>query len=203
MPLMSKGGAPFTRMKHRNMLKSHNMLRNKENGMHHEEGIEYHRRIMALDALIIIWPPAREEYAARYKSQLILRLDRIAERQQTARPQTFVLDGPPVIPISPRNGKTFVMKREASDSSRHFKGPAAVERLTRREVDDMRRPELPWRWLIQEYVPYLRTVGEWRVVLLNGKVHHACATTPVKTPHGPELVTHCQVVKQWSLEEMR
>lgn len=171
--------------------------------MHREEAIKYQRHIIALDVLIIIWPPAHEEYTARYKSQLILQLDRIAERQHTARPKTFILDRPPATPISPWNRKTFVMRHEASDGSCHFKRPAAGEQLTRREVDNIHRPELPWRWLIQEYILYLRIVGEWRVVLLNGKVHHTCATTPVDTPNGPDLITHCQVVKQWSLEEMR
>lgn len=187
------------------MLTSHAIPRNKENGMLHETSLEYLTCIMKLDALMIIWHPAREEYDARFKNQLIARLDKIAEIDGTARPATFVLEERPKIPISPRHGKDFIMKREVSDCSRHFIGPTAVKRLTRSEVDDMRKPELPWRWLVQEYVPYLRSVGEWRLVLLNGKVNHACATTPVsgETCPGSDATTHCQVAQQWSLKEMR
>lgn len=183
---------------------SYTTPRNKENGMSHEDAVVYEKRIMELDTLIIIWPPAREEYAARQKNHLIRHLDDIAMHfTVTARPQTFVLNQSPRMPISPRNGKMYIMKREVSDSGRHFKGPTAVSLLTRSEVEDMRRPELPWRWLVQDYVPYLRTVGEWRLVLLNGKVHHACATTPVDNPLGADITRHCPVAQQWSLREMR
>lgn len=167
------------------------------------EAAMYIQRIMDLDILIAMWPPAREEYQARRKADLVDMLDRIASGMKTARPQTFVLKEAPALPISPRGGKMYIMKRELSDGSRHFKPPPAVNVLTQVEVEAMRRPGLPWRWLIQDCVPYLRSVGEWRLVMLNGKVHHACSTSPLENSSGFDLTEHHPVTKQWSLSEMR
>lgn len=160
-----------------------------ENGMTGNQADIYLARITELDELPIMWPPAREEYAARRKETAISILHDIAKlHPPSTRPNTFIVSPPPQqapnLPISPRNGQLYIMKRSLSDSGRHYLGPEAVNALPPELIDEMRSARHPWRWLIQTYVPYLRTIGveishaEWEG---SPCIHH-CPTGDPRLP---------------------
>jgi hypothetical protein len=144
---------------------------------------------------IPIWPPI-EEMIACSKWAVIQTLDYIAKTfTKTVRPETVVLKTPVTwVP------KDAVLKRERSDASRHCiiptdtRGTSIVqlnEYLKLNSLDDC-------YWLRQEYIPFLRQFGEWRVYFIGGQLSFTLLTQWVEGGG----ITSMGQRNSWSMEEL-
>jgi len=68
----------------------------------------------------------------------------------------------------------FVLKREGSDGTRHVILPGDGNSSNLPRVQD------GFRWLKQSYVPTLRELGEWRVVMMDCRPLWVIHTAPSK-----------------------
>jgi hypothetical protein len=144
---------------------------------------------------IPIWPPI-EEMIACSKWAVILILDHIAETvTKTVRPKTEILKTP--VTSVPHNS---VLKRERSDGSRHCLIPAEVENMSIVQLNDYLESHSldNCHWLHQEYVPFLRQFGEWRVYFIGGQISFTLLTE--WTDDG--AMVSIKRLNSWSLEEL-
>ncbi|KAG1771569.1 hypothetical protein EV702DRAFT_1048922 [Suillus placidus] len=111
-----------------------------------------------LESIVPVWPPSREILRASIKFNVIVNLDQIATRMvNSPRPRTTLLSRNNVS----QSFEGWILKREGSDCNRHVLLPGKVDPLN-----------LPpdcghFRWLKQSYVPTLRKLGEWRIILVD------------------------------------
>lgn len=132
-----------------------------------EEVTIYKERLHALQLSgLLVWPPPKQIERVGWKDPDCVLLDLIARRLNGLRPATIPLqpqdiDSSSIIPDT-------VLKRSNSDCGHHVIFP---DERRKRNVEHLRELS-PYgeKWLMQEYVPTLRTVGEWRVFIVNGAV---------------------------------
>ena len=146
---------------------------------------------------LLMWPPATQILRAGLKDPDIALLDLIAADSQTLRPRTTTINVHGSVDDNLIITGT-VLKRSNSDCSQHIIMPADRRR---RNVEHLRACSLHGeKWLMQEYVNTLQTVGEWRTFIVNGSVIHSIHTYM-------DSVTNAWVASQatsfWSLEEIR
>ena len=72
--------------------------------------------------------------------------------------------------------KNIVLKQEGTKRTRYFSGPDDVMAFSDTQLEEMAE-EFPYRWLVQEYVPALSILGEWRVVIVGGRIVYVVNTT--------------------------
>lgn len=133
--------------------------------------------------------------------------EEIAKEMATTRPQT-------VVPWDVTSGKRpegMVVKREYSDCSRHVFIPKVLGKSThRKEIkgEDKRYQEFlaanadkeRFRWVAQDYVQTLHTVGEIRFMCVGGQIPRETIT--LKRPRG--IVSFVDDIKTMiPLNEMR
>ena len=116
-------------------------------------------------------------------------LDRIARSMETGRPSTQPLE---ISSRSPPFG--WVLKREFSDGARHVYIPNHPLVTEADKGKEARRFNRYWKkarvesgsngykWLVQEYVPTLATVGETRHMCINGSPVRTVITGKLPTP---------------------
>jgi hypothetical protein len=122
----------------------------------------YEIGIDKLQRLVYMWPPPDQMQSIASKLHLVQNLDRIAARMKTIRPITQQL-----VEGQPLTGD-FVIKRTHSDSGQHVLLPGDPNRnwLYLRRNRDV--PESCW--FGQSMVATLRNTGEWRVIIMDGKI---------------------------------
>jgi hypothetical protein len=146
-------------------------------GLRRKDHDVYLQNIRRLNELMLIWPSPQEQLSTRQKFGLVRRLDHIAQTvTHTHRPHTAVLKPNTPLPLS-TNSNPKVLKRECSDCSSHVYLPDRVATMTPKKIREMLKKDPSWRWILQDYVTYLRKVGEWRVFMLDGKALHTICTT--------------------------
>lgn len=113
------------------------------------------------------------------KTDFIQTLDRIARSMEAGRPGTQPLDiGSQPLPFG------WVLKREFSDGGRHVYVPNhPLESEADKEKEARAEGGLKsYKWLAQEYVPMLATVGEIRHMCVNGSPVRTVITGKLSTP---------------------
>jgi hypothetical protein len=134
----------------------------------------YLNSLRYLDRRIAVWPPVEELLWSSHKLEVIKLLDEIAFAKQMPRPWT----APLTAGFKP-NDRTF-LKREGSDCSTHAFKPSEVAEFS--EKDLKKKAETKgYRWMVQEFVPALAFIGEWRAILVGGRIVYTVHTRP-----GPE-----------------
>ena len=118
---------------------------------------------------IPVWPPISELLYSRHKYNVIKNLDLVADQMRTARPRTVLLSTEPSI-------EGWFLKREGSDCGNHIYGPEEASQLPESQIQRMAK-ELPFRWIKQEFVPALKQIGEWRVVMVGGRILYILNTS--------------------------
>ncbi|KAG2335749.1 hypothetical protein BDR05DRAFT_971466 [Suillus weaverae] len=114
--------------------------------------------LQTLESIVPVWPPSREILHASIKFNVIVNLDQIAARMvNSPRPQTTPLSRNDVS----QSFEGWILKREGSDCNRHVLLPGKVDPL------NLPRDCGHFRWLKQSYVPTLRKLGEWRIMLVD------------------------------------
>jgi hypothetical protein len=149
-----------------------------------------------LSSKLWIWPPVEEAKRGGRKYDLVMELDQVAaEKTFTARPTTTLVDlqRPLIFP-------EHVYKREHSECHLHVflptqsKKKATIAKLRKESCGGR------YRWLAQTYAPLLRSIGEWRIFMVNRQPIQAVATTRASN----DKEWHWTVKQQGhSLEEMR
>ena len=134
--------------------------------------------MMRLSDTIPVWPPVREQSDAVRKCELAAKLDTIARHLSQKRPKSFPITTTKPTSAEWRTGK-WVLKRDRSSYAEDVKLPHDIAVLDK----DMRNLFLNHRyhWLAQEYMPWLRDVGEWRVIVIGGRVERVIFTNPGPT----------------------
>ena len=130
---------------------------------------------MQLSDTIPVWPPVREQSDAVQKCALAANLDTIASHLSQKRPKSFPLTTTKPTSAEWKKGK-WVLKRDRSSCSEDVKLPSDIptlDKATRSQFLDHR-----YQWLVQEYMPWLRDVGEWRVIVIGGRVEQVVFTNP-------------------------
>jgi glutathione synthase/RimK-type ligase-like ATP-grasp enzyme len=125
---------------------------------------------------IPVWPPVLEQADAIKKHTLAVNLKRISQERNLHHPRSYLLTEQK--PTSAEwERKMWVLKREHSECTENVKLPKDNETLTL----EIRRKLLQDRymWLAQEYMPLLRDIGEWRVIVVGGRVENVVFTHPL------------------------
>jgi hypothetical protein len=125
-------------------------------------------------------PPAVQVLTAS-KIETIEHLDYIAARfTKTPRPPTTVIDFP-VSNAALQQLQSMVLKRGYSDCTKHV---LIQPKMT--QISKLHQQILPFPrcvWFSQPYIPHLKEVGEWRVIIVNGQILSTNYTHP--SPNGP------------------
>lgn len=126
-----------------------------------------------LSETLPVWPPVREQTDAVRKCVLVKRLDDIAKQTRRKRPYSCKLtDTDP--PTDRWTTELLVVKRERSSCCEDVLLPNARTPFTEDKRVDLLKDQ--YSWLVQEYMPLLREVGEWRVIVVGGCVQHIVFT---------------------------
>lgn len=146
---------------------------------------------------LLMWPPPMQIVRAGLKDPDIALLDLIAAESQSLRPKTTTISRQELVDDSVIIPGT-VLKRSNSDCSQHVIMPDERRRRNAEHLRSLCRHGE--KWLMQEYVDTLQTVGEWRTFIVNGSIIHTIHTYK-------DSYTHAWVASQatsfWSLEEIR
>ena len=146
-----------------------------------------------------VWPPIKEILRSRFKYTVITDLDSIAQDiTRTARPKTWLLSDEWIPVISSGEMGRYVLKREGSDCSNHVLRPSDIANLSPFRLLQM-STEGPFRWFIQEFVPALKHVGEWHVLIVGGRILYVAITMVNDEGH----ICSDLRIAGYSLEEMR
>jgi hypothetical protein len=127
----------------------------------------------SLSEVLPVWPPVREQTDAVRKCILVRKLDDIAEQTQRKRPYSCQLTATNP-PTDGWKKRLWVLKRERSSCAEHVMLPN-VETPLNEETRATRLLDR-YQWLVQEYMPLLKEVGEWRVVVIEGRVEYVVFT---------------------------
>ncbi|KAG2126333.1 uncharacterized protein EDB93DRAFT_1064493, partial [Suillus bovinus] len=130
---------------------------------------QYIKRLQMLESILPVWPPSQEMLFASKKFNVIKTLDEIARNTTNSpRPQTEILSRT----NRSQSFEGFVLKREGSDCTRHIFLPGTIDSF------NLPRDKGGFRWLKQSYVPALRHVGEFRVIVLDCRPLWVIHTSP-------------------------
>jgi hypothetical protein len=158
-----------------------------EHGLQGENKNLYIQRLRNLGKFVTLWPHVDEQLLFTKSAQVEL-LDRIAnEVTQTHRPRTTALNlETQLIAI-----QGMVLKREGGEGGNMvlFEGDPDYPQtdFDVRKMCDFARP---YKWLAQEYVSYLRRVGEWRVFFCGGREIFTIQTEPRDDSRDVEFALH-------------
>jgi hypothetical protein len=146
-----------------------------------------------------VWPPIKEILRSRFKHNVISDLDHIAEKiTKTARPRTWLFSAEHIPAVAGTKMAKYVLKREGSDCTNHVLRPDEVRKLSAVKLLKM-TTESPFRWLVQDFVPALKHVGEWRVLIVGGRILYVVNT--MENDEG-NICSDLRIAG-YSLEEMR
>lgn len=124
---------------------------------------KFNKAMKALSKEVYIWPPPNQIETVGSKLTLINHLDMVAGRStKTARPNTRLLLPDDRIP------KQIVLKRTHSDSGEHVIFPGDNNRNWEHLRSQSNIPNC--QWFGQTFISTLRTLGEWRVFFVGGRI---------------------------------
>ncbi|KAG2353214.1 hypothetical protein BDR07DRAFT_1383383 [Suillus spraguei] len=130
---------------------------------------QYLSGLQTLESIVPVWPPSREMLRASKKFNVIIDLDQISSGMvNSPRPRTTLLsrtDGS-------QSFQGYILKCEGSDCQCHVILPGRVDSL------NLPPDHGHLRWLKQSYVPTLRELGEWRVILVDCRLLWVVHTAP-------------------------
>jgi hypothetical protein len=129
----------------------------------------YQERFNLLEMKTQVWPPTLQVQHLSHKWELIRRLDFISDEMDIPRPITQVLSREDSIPTC------MVLKRSHSDCGSKVIFPAQHRRMTWEDLKDVSEPPES-TWMAQELVPQLKTLGEWRALLVDGEIVYVVHT---------------------------
>jgi hypothetical protein len=156
----------------------------------------YFKAMTYLGTQLAVWPPVEELVRASRKMNVIQDLDFVArEVTRTIRPVTNLLSDAPSI-----ERETF-LKREGSDCARHVYNPRRAAEISPEKLSLM-VSVYDYRWIKQQYVPELATVGEWRIIIINRRILHVINTTYRQLDRKPFAMEASIRTDGYSLEEM-
>ena len=173
------------------LIRSLNGTRNEDYALTSSNLSQYRERLNKLKATILIWPPPPQVEQVAKKDILIGHMDRISQQMGTMRPETKKLARGDPIPTG------TVLKRTHSDSGQHVILPASEYR----QWSNMEQGPPEAQWLSQEFVPTLRSIGEWRVVIVNLTIQYVTHTLAAKD--GSQALSSKPVEGYYSLDEWR
>lgn len=136
----------------------------------------YRVAMQRLSDALPVWPPVGEQTNAVKKFSLIKRLDTIAKETGSKRPKSHQLTATKPVASQWKNGH-WVLKREQSSCSDDVKLLQPGTRPTTKERENFLRGRYPW--LVQEFMPLLRSIGEWRIIVIEGRAVCTVFTHPV------------------------
>lgn len=113
------------------------------------------------------WPPRIQMQELSNKVNLMKRLDYISEAMETGRPKTTKLRSNKPLP------EGTVIKRTHSDCGTHVFIPGEDESMT---WDDLDQGPPGSSWMSQDYAVHLRNLGEWRAIVVDGKLLYVVHT---------------------------
>lgn len=165
--------------------------RNERYGVKVEDTDWYFNHMALLENMVTSWPPRVQMKKFSDKVNLTKQLDQISEVMNTGRPKTTKLQRGQLLP------EGMVLKRTHSDCGIHVFIPSEVGTVT---WDRLEEGPPSSSWISQEYTIHLRNLGEWRAIIVDGKllyvVHTVC--NPSKG-----LWKWSKVDRYYSLEEIR
>lgn len=134
----------------------------------------FHTNMSALSMHVLLWPPWKQQIARGDKLSVIQSLTIIAAlTTHTPRPYTSPINIPFSDDLSSLRG--YVIKRGYSDGSRHvYFHPEKAMRIVNKDPTPKIIPGC--QYFIQEYIKFLRTLGEWRVVIVEGEIVYCVFT---------------------------
>ena len=119
-----------------------------------------------------LWPPMDQASSLGSKWQLIENLDIIANSEGSTRPKSRLLKPGSTIP------KGAVLKRTHSESGNHVIFPQGETHKRTWEYLNS-HSEIPCcRWFCQMFIPHLRDLGEWCVIVVGGHPIYTIHTQP-------------------------
>lgn len=133
---------------------------------------EFDSRMMRFAEQTKIWPPLQLIKIAACKWSTVQKLDDIARQvTHTMRPKTSLWDGES-IPTDK------VLKRCYSSYQEHVYLPSSKSPLTTPSLQKLRESSvLPGRhWMVQEWIPQLRQLGEFKVYFVNRTIVYIAIT---------------------------
>ena len=142
---------------------------------------DYLQALRSTHPFVKTWPHVDESRWSSRKLDLIVDFDWIAEEKtRTPRPRTT--------PLTSRDqiNSAVVIKREASECCLHRHFGSDNENKRESLWKTIQKGKNSFRWLVQDMVPTLLTIGEIRVYVVGGRVSHAIHTIQDK---GNWLVT--------------
>ena len=141
--------------------------------MNMEEEDAYRYAMLNLADAMPVWPPSQEQSDAARKCKLASHLAVLAQRlTHLHRPVSYPLINQKGILQQFSEGK-LVLKREQSACSDHVLLPSKINaEVLKSCLNDHHE------WLVQEYIPLLRVIGEWRAIVLGERVSYVIFTHP-------------------------
>jgi hypothetical protein len=152
----------------------------------------YWERISDLEMRTKTWPPSVQVDCVGQKNVLIRHLDFIASQMKVGRPKTTMLKRGDPIP------EETVLKRTHSDCGSQVILPKAGRHPAK--WDKLQEGPPGSVWMSQEFVGHLRECGEWRVVMVGGKILYVVHTVYDK---GRKCWNFVEVKRFLSLDEIR
>jgi hypothetical protein len=161
----------------------------------------YISRLRDLGTEVTLWPHV-DEQITESKWEQVKSLDAIAKQVTgTHRPTTRLLNEE--IKIADILGK--VLKREGSNHVLLPGSSKASFLRTDRDVQNLGQVGR-YRWLVQDFAPYLLKVGEWRVMFCGGREIYTIQTEPGRSRKGQTSFNSMRTNPHrtcYTLEEMR
>lgn len=149
---------------------------------------------LLLSGVLLVWPPPKQIERAGLKDPDSILLHLAAVHTDSLRPVTSLLQLEIIDDASLQNAT--VLKRSNSDCGKHVIFP---EERRKRNVEYLKELSPHGeRWLMQEYVPTMKNVGEWRTFIVNGAIIHT-----VHTYNGDAGWEAKLVATMWSLREIK
>lgn len=143
-------------------------------GLDSSNATTFLQNLKSLAQSTYIWHSVDMPSTIGSKWQLIENLDIIAASDQRQRPQSRLMkSGDPLPPNA-------VLKRTHSDSGNHVILPKDNPVKRTWAYMDAHSNIPGCRWFSQAYIDLLRTVGEWRVVMVGGAPAYTIHTRPRK-----------------------
>ena len=143
-----------------------------------EDETAYRYAMGELSNAIPVWPPVREHTNAKKKVKVAYILDAIAKELKHQRPTSFLLTDHKPSHTQLLAGM-WVLKRDQSDSTDGIKLPHDLhtfEKTARHEL-----VQSGFQWLVQQNLPLLSDIGQWRCFLVGGLVKRVVFTYPGNT----------------------
>lgn len=132
--------------------------------------------MLILSDAMPVWPPVQEQTDAKNKLILEALLGSLAISCGMHRPQSVEVTSERPVLWEIKKG-SWVLKRIRSDREEHTKLPRDLEDFDKDTRDSLMNSN-KYGWIAQKYAPLLRTFGEWRFLVVGGRVERVVFAYP-------------------------